>query len=471
MTIDVAFLAQRIPEQRWFGGKGRALDRVEVVDSARLTEGPPWLTLAIVRVRHVDGGADLYHVPLIVEEDGSSRDAFDDVGWMASIGRLMATGASIDGEKGVFRFGGPGLDPMSPPGKNIVRALGAEQTNTSLVFDEEIIVKVFRRLDVGANPDLELTRLLTNEGFEHIPAQVGEVRYEHESGGEIDLCLAQHFERDSVDGWSEACKDVQRFYDGVHPEDAREDMRFLTEERSADMLRAIDELGEVTASLHVTLSREELDPDVAPEDVEHFDLMRWAKAAEDSLDDLLDKGADELAADADEIRRRITAVTRIEDAGRKIRTHADYHLGQVLLTRRGWMILDFEGEPARTLEERRAKHSPLRDVAGMLRSFDYAATAGLFERAEPNTPEWDRLEAWGRTWDELARERFLHAYLTRSHEGTFLPADRDNLAALLDFFELEKALYEVGYERGHRPTWARIPLNGIRRILRKEERR
>ncbi|MEA2508637.1 MAG: maltose alpha-D-glucosyltransferase / alpha-amylase, partial [Actinomycetota bacterium] len=159
---------------------------------------------------------------------------------------------------------------------------------------------------------------------------------------------------------------------------------------------------------------------------------------------------------------RLVKVTR---AGFKTRVHGDYHLGQVLSSTRGWMIIDFEGEPARSLDERREKQSPLRDVAGMLRSLSYAASVSMIERTSFGTDEWNRLQPWADVWEDLARGRFLTAYLRRSHEGKFLPPNRSDLKAMLDAFEIDKALYEIGYERGNRPDWVKIPLHGLARIL------
>lgn len=467
MNIDTQQIAERIPEQRWFGWKGRAVTSVDLIDSGIVDEGPPPLVLAIVRV-HFEGGDALYHLPLLVEEDGSTRDAFDDVDRLKVFGGCLAHGASIKGKHGTFRFTGPGLDPLSPPGTVSARTMGAEQTNTSLVLDEQMIVKLFRRVDTGHNPDLELTRVLTEGGFDHTPPHVGELVYDGTSDGEeiqIDLCVAQQFLTDSIEGWSETLKRLHQLYDSVEDQDVAEDMRFLTEERAGDLLSLIQDLGEVTASLHVALSREELDPEIAPEPIESSDLEEWVDSARRSLQTLLDDGVTELQDLAPQIEERIAKLTDVTEPGLKTRAHADYHLGQVLLTGRGWMILDFEGEPARTLEERRAKTSPLRDVAGMLRSFNYAAIAALFERSEPDSEEWKRLAPWGDTWETLARERLIHGYLTRSHEGRFVPRDRDELMVMLDVFEIDKALYEVGYERGHRPDWLRIPLHGIAKRL------
>ena len=467
MNIDTQQLAERIPEQRWFGWKDRAITDVEVIDFGVVDDGIPTLCIVIVRVTF-EGGDALFQLPLLVEDDGTTRDAFEDIDRLRVFGACLAHGTSVKGAHGTFRFTGPGLNPLSPPGATSARDMGAEQTNSSLVLDEQVIMKIFRRVDTGHNPDLELTRVLTEGGFHHTPPHVGELVYEGTLDGEpvqIDLCVAQQFLGDSIEGWSECLKRLHQLYDAIEDEDIAEDMRFLTEERAGDLLKLIQDLGEVTASLHVALSREELDPEIAPEAIGKSDLEAWADSARRSLQTLLDEGVAELEDLAPLVTERIGSLAGVTEPGLKTRAHADYHLGQVLLTGRGWMILDFEGEPARTLEERRAKTSPLRDVAGMLRSFNYAATAALFERAEVDSEEWKRLEPWADAWETLARERFIHGYLTRSHEGRFVPRDREELTVMIDVFEIDKALYEVGYERGHRPDWVRIPLRGIARAV------
>lgn len=464
MNIDLDQIARRLPEERWFGGKSSGISGVDLVDAGVIEPGPPALVFAIIEVHDDAGHANHYHLPLLVDEDGSNRDAFESVDRFRLIGDLLAHGRSVPGTHGVFRFAGPGLDPLSPPGAVSARTMGAEQTNTSLVLDDEIIVKVLRRVDWGRNPDLELTRVLTSEGFEHIPPHLGELIYESDTG-QIDLGIAQQFMTDSVEGWQEALKRLHQLYDAIDDADAREDIRYLTEDRSSELLASIEELGEVTASLHIALSRDDLDPELAAESIDEDDLREWADRAVGSLKKLLEQGETELEPLAPAITERIDRLRIVKDRGLKSRAHSDYHLGQVLLTHRGWMILDFEGEPARSLQERNAKQSPLRDVAGMLRSFNYASSSALFERAEPGSEQWQTLEPWAETWETLARERFLHGYLSRSHEGRFLPENRDDLSVMLDVFELDKALYELGYERGHRPDWARIPLRGIAKVI------
>lgn len=468
MITDPKRLLEWLPEQRWFGYKGHALAGVELLDEAILEDGPPALVLAIVAVSF-EGNILHFQVPLLVDEDGTARDVSADPDRLKLIGELLRNGDSIKGANGVFQFSGPGLDPLAPPpGESSVRIMGAEQSNTSCVLDDQIIFKFFRRVEVGSNPDVELNRLLTSAGFDHVPAHVGEVTYEGTIDGDevsIDLAIAQQFLTDATDGWESVLARLGRFYDEVDPADASEDQRFLTEERAGSMLQEIEELGDICASMHIALARDESDPVAAPEAMAREDAAEFIDRVESSLE-----SASALGDLKHRIRDRLTILDELDDLGAKTRVHGDLHLGQVMTSSRGWMILDFEGEPLRSLEERRAKQSPLKDVAGMLRSFSYVATAALFERGTPDSEEWTGLEAWAQCWEALARERFLQGYLTRAHEGRFLPARRESLAALLSAFEIEKAVYELAYEEGHRPDWVRIPLHGIRRSLEATDR-
>ncbi|HEU4481339.1 MAG TPA: hypothetical protein VFS18_05590 [Actinomycetota bacterium] len=474
MSLDIHTVLDWLPSQRWFGDKGRSVTGVEVVDRGVVDDGPDELVLVIVKVTFDAGRPSHYGLPLLVDGDGRGRDALEDPRRLGVFGELMAHGNPIKGEHGVFHFSGPGLDPSRPPG-DPVRVMGAEQSNSSLVLDENVILKIFRKVEAGANPDLEITRMLTREGFPHIPAQVGEIFYESYSEEEdepelqMDLGIAQRFVRDGTEGWTFTLQQLNSLFDEIHPNDVAEDRPVLIEERASDLLLALDQLGEATASLHVVLARQDLEYDMNAEPVEDTDLADWVDSALDVLASV--EEVPEIAEMRGAIEHRLQRATEVTEGGLKIRVHGDYHLGQVLREARTWLLLDFEGEPARTLEERRAKQSPLKDVAGMLRSFNYAAHAALLQRAEPGTDEWSRIEPWAREWERIAQDRFLAAYLTRSHEGHFLPTERTSLSALLDFFELDKALYEVRYERGHRPDWIQIPLRGIRQVLERDEDR
>ena len=288
MTIQTKDLLQWLPGQRWFGTTAKP-ERLDVVDVIVLDDGPPELVLALVRVFLEDGTNGLYQLPLLVDGDGRARDALEEAWRLSVLGELMAHGHAVKGDHGAIECGGPGLDPMAPPGPGSVRPIGAEQSNTSVVLDDRVILKLFRRVEPGSNPDLELCRLLTNEGFENVPPQVGELTYRGEIDGEeisIDLGVAQMYVRDASDGWDDTRRRLGALLDQVDDADLAEDRRFLVEERGAALLDSIAELGEATGALHVALSREETHPDLAPEPVEPEDLKAWADSAAAYLDDL-----------------------------------------------------------------------------------------------------------------------------------------------------------------------------------------
>lgn len=471
MKIDTQGLLETMPGRRWFGAKTRSLDSLEVLDYCLLDEGPPALVVALALVRFADGGKDLYQLPLAVDEAGT-RDAFDDGRPLPVFGRLMAHGVTCPGERGSFRFGGAGLDPSSPPGEKFARVLEAEQSNSSMVLDDEVIMKFFRRVETGPNPELELNRVLTSEGFENVPAQVGELYYEGPLRGtgdvQLDLAIAQRFVTDGVDGWEETLRHLRDFFSWARNHVQRaapRQVRRLTENHSESWLNMVGELGDVTARMHVTLARKNLEPSFAPEALDVGDLKQWADAIMVAVQRLTEAGVEELVELKDDIEECVGRLVEVDDPGLVTRIHGDYHLGQTMITPRGWLLLDFEGEPARSLAQRRAKQSPLRDVAGMLRSFSYASFSGLFEQGDPESEAWKVLRPWARGWEAVTRERFLNSYMRTSHEGGFLPPLREDLTAILDVLEMDKALYELGYERGHRPGWMHVPLQGMSDVI------
>jgi maltokinase len=448
-VIDPARIKEWISDRRWFGDKDASIERVDLVDHVQVGDDDPALVLAIVRVLLEGSRSQLYFVPVLAHRDGGLQDALESPDSFRVLGEPMAHGTSLQATHGAFHFNGPGLDPSAPLGTSSVRVVGTEQSNSSVVLDESVILKIYRRIAPGPNPDVELTRILTSEGFENVPPHVGDLSYTSEASTghpeplDLDLGLAQTFLGDGVDGWEMVLAGLTAAGEGF----------------SSSLLDKIENLGEIVSSLHVLLSREEIDPDLAPEPVDHSDLKMWVESTRESLSGLVARGVEGLEAARPAIDRRVDAAEALSDAGQKIRIHGDLHLGQAMYAGRGWMVLDFEGEPARTLQERRAKHSALKDVAGMLRSLSYAVASAQRSGEAPGSLE---------EWEVQARDRFLTGYLRQSHEGHFLPADRAALDTLLELFEIDKALYEIRYELNNRPDWLEIPLAGLDRILRRE---
>ena len=351
----------------------------------------------------------------------------------------MRAGLTLHGDEGIVEF--RPAENFSALGRELgaARLVGAEQSNSSIVFDETVILKVFRRLEPGINPELELLRFLGERGFQNIAALGGWYSY---TGGPLaaTLGILQEYVAGGIDGWELALDEV-----GHAPE------RFL------DRLRR---LGEVTGQMHSLLGSDPTDPAFTPEEpsVEALGLLTATVDEEIARVFVTLPEDDERLAPilgrGEEVREQLRMLAQAGSTGRVIRTHGDYHLGQTMWAGQDWVILDFEGEPARPLVERRRKRSPLRDVAGMLRSFAYAATAAELDRGvEP--PD---------DWEARARERFLEGYF-ETVDPTLLPPGQPAIERLLAVFELEKAVYELRYELDNRPDWVRIPAAGIQRLI------
>ena len=465
-------LLESLVEERWFGAGSKQPTDIKFLDRATVSEGPPRFEIVLAAITFDDKDRRVYQL-LLLSEDGTPVDIAKAPDHLRPIGSLMAHGQSLAGKRGAFHFGGVGLNPLEPPGGKSIKVVKAEQSNSSFVFDGRVIMKFFRRLEAGSNPDLELNRFLTDVAFEGVPGQVGEIAYRgtiERKQATIDLAIAQQYIGRASDGWERTVRAVGELLRSSPSNESGRQRRDVVEEAAAQILGELEQLGDTTAGMHVALGRDDVPPELLAEPVKPVDINSWIRRAKAALGRA--SRHPEFAPGIHEHATNVVdALRSVKDPGVKMRIHGDYHLGQALFTRRGWMLLDFEGEPLRTLEERRAKHSPLRDVAGLLRSLSYAASTALFESASPDTDDWRRLEPWADTWETLARDRFLVGYRRRSHEGRFLSSDRSTLALMLSFFELDKALYEYIYETEHRPQWVRIPLRGIRTVLRRRRRR
>jgi maltokinase len=322
------------------------------------------------------------------------------------------------------------------------RPMSSEQSNTSMVFDDRIILKVFRRLWPGRNPDVEATTALAQAGFDHVPKPLIEWR-----DGTYDLAFGQEFLAGGSEGWALALTSLRELFtsrDANVPADS-----------GGDFAAEAGRLGKVTAEMHVALH------EVFGSAPDTDARLGWATMIE-SLPDRLDaagrQAEKDLLGSAGPLLDRLRAVGH---PGPAFRVHGDFHLGQVMRTDRGWYILDFEGEPAKPLAERIAPASPLKDVTGMLRSFHYASRYALVERA---VPEWSQVEPDARAWEAHNRQAFLDGYQSHQSVAALLP-DAGVAPAVMTAYELDKALYELEYELSHRPEWVSIPLDALERLV------
>jgi trehalose synthase-fused probable maltokinase len=333
-----------------------------------------------------------------------------------------------------------------------VRRLAGEQSNTSVTFGDALILKHFRRLQEGVNPEAEITRFLTERtSFTHTPRLAGHLEYRTRDGV-TTLGVVQELVPGVRDGWQwmlERLDDVHRRAraQGGHAETS------AVRELAADTLGALRRLGERTAELHRALASSATDPDFAPEPITRDDVADWVAAVQRQIAEARRVTGDSgLAADP----RGLTHALGTLVGCVKIRHHGDFHLGQTLyqLAAADFMIIDFEGEPLRPLAERRRKHTPVRDVAGMLRSINYAAVSAGGEA----TPARD---AWAAAWEAEARGAFRDGYRCLAADAPFLPGRAGAFTRAVAAFELEKAAYEIVYEANNRPEWIAIPARGF----------
>jgi trehalose synthase-fused probable maltokinase len=425
-----------VREQRWFGAKSRIVGHAAIIDRATFRDSDPTLELQLVEMRFDTGTHETYQ--LLTNEE---LDALADPHAARELVRMIRASAKLPAEEGIVEFGA--VETFASEGHELreARAVGTEQTNTSIVFDDELILKVFRRLEAGINPELELLRFLTVHEFANIPALGGWYAY---SGRPMDATLGilQRYVSNGIDGWDLALDTMA--------------------EGSEEFLQRLHRLGVVTGQMHTLLGSDTSDPTFAPEEPSAESLGLLTASIDDEIESIFvslpedDETLAPIYGRGEEVRERLRLLTQLGGTGRVIRHHGDFHLGQTLWAEDDWVLIDFEGEPARSLTERRRKRSPLRDVAGMLRSFAYAATATQLLRGVDPPPGWEA----------RAREEFLRGYRS-TIEPSLIPSG-SAMDKLLAVFELEKAVYELRYELNHRPDWLQIPVAGIVRMLDQE---
>jgi maltose alpha-D-glucosyltransferase/alpha-amylase len=521
-----AALGRALPGRRWFAGKARSIDRVELVDALPAPAADAALLLARVGQ---EGGSATYFVPVawaggpdadavrrdlpgsvLVEVDGPAGrpersgvlfDALASEPFRAFLLDSVARRRRLRGEAGELaasatrRFrelrGAEDVGARS-------RLLNAEQSNSSIVYGDRLVLKVFRRLTEGENPDLELSRFLSERRrFPYTPALAGAFEYQAPKRGPATVGILQAFVQNEGDAWDYTLDQVQQFFERARARRAEPAPPPVPASPLADVERPADAqaiqvvgpyleqarlLGQRSAELHLALAGDREDPAFAPEPFttlyqrglyqslrnatgRSFQLLRESARA---LRDADAAAARALLGCESQLLAGCRAIVGARIGGQRIRCHGDYHLGQVLYTGNDFVVIDFEGEPSRSLGERRLKRSPLRDVAGMLRSFDYAAHHGLVGEARDaamSAREVAWLQPWARAWQHWVGTAFLRGYLPAVLEAGLVPRDPAQLELLLRVLLIEKAVYELGYELDNRPAWVRIPIQSILRLL------
>jgi len=511
-----ALLPEFIATRRWYRSKTRKITRALIEDALPVEDANS--AILIIRLEYAEGESDRYVLTVRFDEDIEARspaNAQDSLatfrtadgrrgtvsealshealrGWLLT---AIAADAKVKGREGELtasRTSAFSSNLSADESKLPSTVSQAEQSNTSIVYGDRYILKLFRKVEPGINPDIEIGRFLTERGFRNTPAVVGLLEYRSPRTEPVYAAILQEFVRNQGDAWKYTLESLSGFFHRAligssNPPALSSDhpLHLATalipsnaQELIGPYLESARLLGERTAQMHAALADTSGGPDFAPEEFTSVDgenlyreMLRQAEATfgllkqkADTLKGTIADEAQKLLALESSVISRFSGLRTQSVIASRIRFHGDYHLGQVLFTGSDFMIIDFEGEPARPLNERREKALALRDVAGMVRSFQYAAYAALFGQVPGLTvkPEQvEAVEAWAAFWFTTVSAIYLQGYFSVASGNKFVPDSDGERRSLLDAFLLQKALYEVAYELNNRPDWVRIPLRGI----------
>jgi trehalose synthase-fused probable maltokinase len=509
-----AALPPALLSARWYGGKARTIRSARVKEAVPLRMQAGTMVMIFVEVSYMDQGHDTYTMLLTAsfgepaerieracpqavvaalavagqneERQGLLHDALWDHDCAGVLLRALQQGARFTGGRGTLVAGSTGAfsDSTLASASAASSVLSGEQSNTSVKFGSQVMMKLYRRFEPGINPDLEIGRVLTARGFAHSPAVVGALEYVRPEEEPATVAIVHAFIENQGDAWRYTLAELERELESVPAGRAQ---TAPTSHSDGNYAGSAALLGRRTAELHLTLAQETGDPAFTPEPCApgYWQSLRdrMTHSIERALASLrrrlpaLDeedrRHADSVLALEGTLLSRVEALTDRNPSALRIRCHGDFHLGQVLYTGRDFVIIDFEGEPARPLAERRAKHVPILDIAGMIRSFHYAAYA-VFRRLREERTEEARtaeLEQRARRWYRSAAHAFLSGYTAVAEDSPLWLRSAGERDLLLDLHLIEKACYELDYELNNRPDWAGIPLMGILQLFEPEDRR
>jgi maltose alpha-D-glucosyltransferase / alpha-amylase len=507
--LEKEILPNYVQTRRWFGSKARTLRHLRVIEHPAISSDADAGRLWFVEVSYLDGPTETYALPVKIASGDAARavfqstpeaiiacfasteetilmDAIWDAKFRSQLFEAIAQGQIIKGLGGdIVGVARKTLQPGHLAISDKSHVLAGEQSNSSILFDNKFFLKLYRKLEDGVNPDVEINCFLTERAdFPNVPAFLGAIEYRRPKADPTVVCLLQSAATNEGDVWTLTLDGIGRYYERVLGRKA--DLQNQTTPPSALLDELIGgiypdkatQLGQRTGELHLALASSMEDPAFAPEPFNAMaqrsvyqtmraSLRRAFTFLEKKLPDLpktfRDEAKEVLAAEQEILGREKRLLDRRTKAA-KIRIHGDYHLGQLLYTGKDFVILDFEGEPARALSERKLKRSALRDVAGMMRSFQYAAYSALWQPAM-RSEDVPFLERWADLWYRQISSVFLQSYLKTTAGAIFIPQNSDDLQIMLEAYLLDKAVYEIGYELNNRPDWVVIPIRGIKHIL------
>ncbi|MFC1905727.1 hypothetical protein ACFLXL_02840 [Chloroflexota bacterium] len=510
-----------IMQQRWFGSKTKEITSIRLKDYALLPSEYPVYIMALVELLFPDALSEIYYLPMafkVIKSSAEERsissenvmleirssfgtflliDALKDNKFLMKQIHLIDNSAKIESMNGHFNCARTEvlanvIDRQFPYSADLLRHVSGEQSNTSCIYNDTLIMKNFRRLADGINPDLEVPLFLTTKtSFNNMPLVAGYIEYSGGNSFHATIASLQNFVPNKGDGWQYTLGHLYKLCDFALEYEARigashrltfSAIEAAVQQFASAYLEDAHRLGAVTGELHNALATGSDLPDFAPELITASDVQKWIENILAYIDEVMRVLRDKVASYPAHIQEQLLRIisnervysSRIEELAvlvdqraYKTRYHGDYHLGQVLKTTDDFIIIDFEGEPARALDLRRAKHCPLKDIAGMLRSFDYAVYTALMDVALNREDSFQILEAWGDIWKRLVCEVFIDGYLevARRSSKSYVPGSADAIQKALMVFQVDKAIYELNYELNNRPTWAEIPLNYLLSLL------
>ncbi|MEX0983298.1 MAG: maltose alpha-D-glucosyltransferase [Bacteroidales bacterium] len=516
-------LFEYIQKNRWFRGKGKKLKEVEILDAVPMPTGDQNSYILILETVYFEGKNDTYIIPLSIV----FGDDLQDIKYHHPESAIA--NVEIEGRDGLLYDGSYNHDVrdfllkqivhrskyknkkgevVGLPGKNLgrkikktdlplpSRILAAEQSNTSILYDNRFFLKLYRSPEEGKNPELDIIKVLTeNTGFRNFPTYAGSVEYRTQGAESMSLGLLVDFVPNEGNAWDFAQNFIENYFDNIRAE--RETLMSVSSEKATDILKHIGKekedqlfdaffmemialLGQRTAEMHLALASVKKEKDFAEEP---FSLL-YQKSLYQSFRTLIKRTINQMKASmkkldddqkellGDIIKNEQLLLSTIKNTleqekihTSRIRIHGDYHLGQVLFTGKDFVIIDFEGEPTRSLTARSLKYCPFKDIAGMLRSFHYAIYMGYLEYKSKIPENADSFLPWLEVWYRKVRDTFIDNYLITADGASFIPEKKRQIDDLLSVYTIEKAIYEADYELNNRPDWLHIPLNGLKKIL------